>query len=225
MTDIILKHEGTVDKFEGDAIIAFFGAPNEIENHAKVACLASIEMRKRLAELRTYWKTVGKPELKMRIGLCTGHAVLGNMGSRNRMDYTMMGDTVNTAARLEGVNKVYGNYILVSDTTYRAAGNGIVWREIDSITVVGKQGPVTIYQPVGYPADINEYMIKTIEFYTKGLYLYRKREWNKAIRSFTKALDLSPDDGPSKTMLARCNEYRANPPAKDWNGAYTMTTK
>jgi adenylate cyclase len=161
----------------------------------------------------------------MRIGLCTGHAVVGNMGSKNRMDYTMMGNTVNTAARLEGVNKVYGNYILVSDTTYKAAGNGIVWREIDSITVVGKQEPVTIYQPLGYRDDIDEIMITTTDLYIKGLYSYRNREWDKAIRSFMKALDLTPDDGPSKTMLARCNEYRANPPAKDWNGAYSMTTK
>jgi len=136
-----------------------------------------------------------------------------------------MGDTVNTAARLEGVNKVYGNYVLVSDTTYQAAGNGIVWREIDSITVVGKQEPVTVYQPVAYRYDIDEHMIITIDHYTKGLYSYRKQEWNKAIWSFTKALDLTLDDGPSKTMLARCNEFKANPPAKDWNGAYSMITK
>jgi len=128
MTDIILKYEGTVDKFEGDAIIAFFGAPNELKNHPEVACKASIDMQNRMVELRKHWRDQDKPELKMRIGLCTGPAVIGNMGSQNRMDYTMMGDTVNTAARLEGVNKIYGIYTLVSDSTHQGLNGNIFTR-------------------------------------------------------------------------------------------------
>lgn len=225
MTDIILDHEGTVDKFEGDAVIALFGAPNELENHAATACRACIEMQKRLAELRVDWKEIGKPELFMRIGLCSGPAVVGNMGSKNRMDYTMMGDTVNTAARLEGVNKLYGSYTLISETTYSLAGGNIIAREIDSINVVGKQEPVTIYQPIGHPEFNDKKVLKAVDFYHKGLDTYRKRDWSRAIKFFEATSKLMQNDGPSKTMLARCHEYKVNPPSKDWNGAFTMTTK
>ena len=171
MTDIILKHEGTVDKFEGDAIIAFFGAPNELENQEEVACMACIDMQQRLAELREKWGKTGMPELKMRIGLCTGPAVVGNMGSKNRMDYTMMGDTVNIAARLEGVNKVYGTYTMIADATYQNAGDWIRARELDAIRVVGKAEPVKIYEVLGYPADIDDRMIQAAEQYKHGLHI------------------------------------------------------
>ena len=225
MTDIILAHEGTVDKFEGDAIIALFGAPNPLVNQAEVACRSCIEMQKKLAELRAKWKAEGRPELKMRIGLCTGPAVVGNMGSKNRMDYTMMGDTVNTAARLEGVNKAYECFTLVSESTFSKIGNGIVGREIDSINVVGKKEPITIYELIGYPEDVDASRSETLDNYDQGLNAYRKQDWNKALVFFNKALTATPDDGPSKTMLARCNDYKANPPGKDWNGAFTMTSK
>jgi len=225
MTDIILNNEGTVDKFEGDAIIAFFGAPNYLDNQAEVACKSCIEMQKRLAELRTKWKALNKPELKMRIGLCTGPAVVGNMGSKNRMDYTMMGDTVNTAARLEGVNKIYGIYTLISETTYRESGNKTMAREIDSINVVGKKEPVTIYQLLGYPEDIDERMNKTIKNYSNGLYAYRNQDWEKAGSFFKAALELTPEDGPSKVMLLRCDGYKSHPPPIEWDGSFTMKTK
>jgi len=225
MTDIILDHEGTVDKFEGDAIVAFFGAPNYLENQAETACMACIEMQKRLSKLREKWKTEGKPELFMRIGISTGPAVVGNMGSKNRMDYTMMGDTVNTAARLEGVNKIYGTYTLISETTYAAAGDWSLSREIDSINVAGKNEPVSVYQLLGYPGDIDKRVRETIDYYTRGLYSYRRRDWNKSIMLFLKALSLTPDDGPSNTMLARCNEFKTNPPGKDWDGTYSILHK
>ena len=225
MTDIILKYEGTVDKFEGDAIIAFFGAPNPLDNQAEVACRACIEMQKRLAELRSKWRTEEKPELKMRIGLCTGPAVVGNMGSKNRMDYTMMGDTVNTAARLEAVNKVYGSFTLVGDSTYRSAGDNIITREIDSVLVAGKEDPVTIYEIIGYPEDVDDSMQEAANHYAEGLEAYRNQDWNRALNFFNKALEATPDDGPSKIMLNRCNEYKVNPPDRDWNGVFTMLTK
>lgn len=225
MTDIILKYEGTVDKFEGDAIIAFFGAPNILENHAETATAACLDMQKKMSELRKIWIEQGKPELKMRIGLFSGPAVVGNMGSKNRMDYTMMGDTVNTASRLEGVNKIYGIYTLIGDTTYHAVKNKILAREIDSINVVGKKVPVTIYEPIDFINQVNETMIQTIDFYSKGLSSYRSQNWNQAIRFFTKALEITPEDGPSKTMIHRCKEFMESPPAKDWNGSYSMKTK
>ena len=225
MTDIILANEGTVDKFEGDAIIAFFGAPNPLPNHAEIACKACIEMQSRLAELRSKWATEDKPLLKMRIGLSTGPAVVGNMGSKNRMDYTMMGDTVNTAARLEGVNKIYGIYTLVSDTTFNAADNRVMTREIDYISVVGKKEPIFVYELLGYPESVDKKMLETVDKYTHGLHAYREQNWDKATALFNQALEATPDDGPSKTMIDRCNEYKINPPEKDWDGSFSMATK
>ena len=225
MTDIILGHEGTVDKFEGDAIIAFFGAPNLLENHAERACSASIEMQKRLAQLRIKWKTESRPELKMRIGICTGLAVVGNMGSEKRLDYTMMGDTVNTAARLEGVNKQYGIYTLISETTRKAAGNEITVREVDRIKVVGKKKPVTVFELRGYNEHIDKSVKEAIAKYQQGLQAYRDQNWNQAIKHFQTVQTILRDDGPSKTMLARCNKYKLKPPGDNWNGAYDLRKK
>lgn len=225
MTNIILEHEGTVDKFEGDAIIAFYGAPNALENQAETACLTCVDMQKRLGELREKWHQEGKPELKMRIGLSTGPAVVGNMGSRNRMDYTMMGDTVNTAARLEGVNKIYGIYTLVCETTFKKASQRVWGREIDAINVIGKAEPVTVYQLLGYSEDIDETMLKMTGLYAEGLLLYRQQHWGSAIEKFDAALNVSPDDGPSKEMRDRCAAYKIEPPSQDWDGSYTMKTK
>jgi len=227
MTDIILKYEGTVDKFEGDAIIAFFGAPNEMENQAEIACMACVDMQKRLAELRKKWREQDKPELNMRIGMNTGPAVVGNMGSRSRMDYTMMGDTVNTAARLEGVNKIYGIYTLISEFTWQAmaGGNRIIAREVDAIKVVGKQEPVKVYEPMGYTEEISPTTLKMIDHYTDGLNAYRKQEFDLAVDLFNSALALVPMDGPSLALLDRCRQYKLDPPPKDWDGAFTMSTK
>ena len=225
MTDIIFKHEGTVDKFEGDAIIAFFGAPNVLKNHAERTCIACIKMQKRLSDLREKWKENDKPQLKMRIGLCTGSAVIGNMGSENCMDYTMMGDTVNTAARLEGINKIYGIYTLISETTCIAAGSSIATREIDMIYVVGKNEPVTIYQLLGKASEVDDLMEQVNDHYAAGLQAYRNQDWDKAIKLFNAALKIYPDDGPSNTMIDRSNKFKSNPPGKNWNGSYTVTTK
>ncbi|GBC60951.1 adenylate/guanylate cyclase domain-containing pr otein [Desulfonema ishimotonii] len=225
MTEIILRHEGTVDKFEGDAIIAFFGAPNHIENHAKVACMAGIEMQKRLAELRETWREQGKPELKMRIGMCTGNAVVGNMGSKNRMDYTMMGDTVNTAARLEGLNKLYGVYTLISESTKREMGDTIVTRELDRLNVVGKTRPVTVFEVIGYHEDTDATMQAMLKHYADGLAAFRAMKWGPAMRHFEAALALFPDDGPAQTLLDRCRAFKISPPALNWDGVYTAASK
>jgi adenylate cyclase len=161
----------------------------------------------------------------MRIGMCTGPAVVGNMGSKTRMDYTMMGDTVNTAARLEGVNKAYGIYTLVSDSTFSKVGDNIVGREVDAINVVGKAEPITVYEIIGRPEDLNGHLRETLDVYAQGLSAYRQRDWNRALVFFSQALKIIPDDGPSKTMLDRCTEFKVNPPPKDWNGAFTMVSK
>ncbi|MDY6831859.1 MAG: adenylate/guanylate cyclase domain-containing protein [Thermodesulfobacteriota bacterium] len=225
ITDIILQYKGAVDKFEGDAVIAFFGAPNELPNHPEAACLACIDIQKRMVELRAKWRGQGKPELKVRIGLYSGPAVVGNMGSRNRMDYTMMGDTVNTAARLEGVNKIYGTYTMAGQPTYEAAADALFARELDAVTVVGKKKPVAIYEILGRRGEVDETVVKTTEAYAKGLTAYRQRRWDQAVTWFKEALAVTPDDGPSLTMIRRCEAYAENPPPEDWNGAFSMMTK
>lgn len=224
MTDIILKHQGTVDKFEGDAIIAFYGAPIDLGNQAEAACLSSIDMQRRLAEIRADWREKNKPELRMRIGLCTGPATVGNMGSRNRMDYTMMGDTVNTAARLEGVNKLYGTYTLIGQKTKEAvADKGLLTRELDIIQVVGKVEPIRIYELIGLKEE-NGDMAETVQIYEEAIKSYQKGDWPPAMKLFMEALERTPNDRPSEVMLERCREFMKNPPV-DWRGVHTMKTK
>ncbi len=225
ITDIIMKYQGGVDKFEGDAVISFFGAPLELENHAAAACLACVDIQERMKELRRQWREQGKPELKVRIGLFSGPAVVGNMGSRNRMDYTMMGDTVNTAARLEGVNKQYGTYTMIGDTTYRAAAESIAVRQLDAVKVIGKDQPLIIYEVLGKAGEIPKSLADTVDCYAKGFNEYKQRNWSKAIAFFQMALDLTPDDGPSKAMINRCKQYMENPPPDNWDGSFTMDTK
>ncbi len=147
MTDIILGYDGTVDKYEGDAIIAFFGAPHPYPDHAVKLVMAAIDMKKRLAEMREGWRSIGQQELRVRMGMNTGNAVVGNMGSRTRMDYTMMGDSVNLAARLEGANKYYSTYAMISENTYLQTKDHIEARELDLIKVVGKNEPIKVTSP------------------------------------------------------------------------------
>lgn len=225
MSDIILKYNGMVDKYEGDAIIAMFGAPNALPNHAEAACLASIEMQERLAVLREKWQAEKNLTIRMRIGLCSGPAVVGNMGSKNRMDYTMMGDTVNTAARLEGVNKVYGTYVMVAETTYQGAKAAVAARELDAINVVGKKIPVKIYELAGRADQLTPSFREAIGLYEQGIAAYRERRWDEAMDFFTRALAARPDDPPSRALMDRCLEYKSDPPPPDWNGAYIMKTK
>jgi adenylate cyclase len=225
MTDIIFTQNGTVDKFEGDAIIAMFGAPISLDSHEEAACTACIEMQKRLAVLREKWQKEKNLTIRMRIGLCSGPAVVGNMGSKNRMDYTMMGDTVNTAARLEGVNKVYGTYTMISETTYDGVKDRFVARELDAINVVGKSVPVKVYQLIGHKDTVDNPMMQTISAYAKGLDAYRNREWDQAVSFFKQTLAIIPDDSPSSVMIDRCHEYKSDPPETGWNGAFVMKTK
>ena len=225
MTDILMKYGGTVDKFEGDAIIAFFGAPVSFEDHAQRACLASLEMQKRLAELRAQWKKEGKPELRMRIGLNTGPMVVGNMGSRTRMDYTMMGDSVNLAARLEGVNKEYGTSTMISQFTREGLDREIVTRELDFIRVVGKKEPVTICELVGLKKELSPAELEILDIFHKGVLEYRKQNWKEAISHFREVLSRNENDGPSMTFFERCLDFQNNPPSKGWDGVYEMRSK
>ncbi|TAL38512.1 MAG: CHASE2 domain-containing protein [Spirochaetes bacterium] len=225
MTDIILGYGGTVDKYEGDAIIAFFGAPHPFPDHAQRLCFAAIDMKKRLAELRDEWRKTGRDELKVRMGMNTGNAVVGNMGSKMRMDYTMMGDAVNLAARLEGVNKKYGTYAMIAENTYEQAKDVIEARELDIIRVVGKEEPTKVYELLGRKGSLPDYMHEMLEKYYEGLAAWREREWKAARSAFRSALKIVENDGASKTYYDRCTEFIENPPPKSWDGVYRLTTK
>mgnify|MGYP000867551012 FL=1 len=225
MTDIIISHGGTVDKYEGDAIMAFYGAPQPYVDHELRACLAAIDMKRRLRELQEHWKAMGQYALSARMGMNTGKAVVGNMGSRLRMDYTAMGDSVNLASRLEGANKFYGTSAMISENTYRGAKDHIEARKLDIIKVVGKSEPVAIYELLGKKGTLPQYVYDCLEHYNKGLEFFQERQWKKAHSAFTEALKILPDDSPSKTYIARCEEFMKKPPSKKWDGVYTLTSK
>ncbi|MCH8209311.1 MAG: adenylate/guanylate cyclase domain-containing protein, partial [Nitrospinae bacterium] len=215
MTDILMNYDGTVDKFEGDAIISFFGAPVHFKDHARRCCFAALDMQKRLSELRTQWKREGKHELFVRIGLNTGPMVVGNMGSKTRMDYTMMGDSVNLAARLEGVNKQYMTSTMISEFTYEEAKDDIEVRELDSIRVVGKKQPVRIYELIGRKGEVDDKRREILPEFNKGLEHYKKRQWEEGITCFENILNVHDDDGPSLVYFDRCIMFQNYPPDDD----------
>lgn len=225
MSNIILKYEGTVDKFEGDAIIAFFGAPVNYPDHATRAALACLEMQSRLAEMRLEWRKQNRQELFHRIGINTGQMVVGNMGSSTRFDYTMMGNSVNLAARLEGANKIYQNELLMSEMSYKSCQDSIEARELDQIQVVGIKEPIKIYEILGRKGELDNHRRKTYEIFSRGLEAYRQQNWDKAERYFKEVQKNIPDDGPTATFISRCQEYRKSPPPPDWNGVYVATSK
>ncbi len=225
MCDIILKYDGTIDKFEGDAIIAFFGAPIYFEDHAVRACLCAVDIQERMKELRKKWVEEGRHEIHMRIGLNTGDMVVGNMGSADRMDYTMMGDSVNLAARLEAAAKQYRIYTMISEFTYEEAKDYIEARELDLTRVVGKEEPVKVYEVLGRKGQVSPEKMKVVELFQEGLNLYKQRYWMDAVVKFMAALELDPHDGPSHVFMSRCEEFNENPPSAGWDGVYTMTQK
>lgn len=225
MTDIILSHGGTIDKYEGDAVIAFFGAPLPFEDHALRCCLAAIDQKIRLRELQKKWKKEGKHELFVRMGINTGNAVVGNMGSLTRMNYTMMGDSVNLASRLEGANKFYDTKAMIGEGTYLAVKDQVDTRLLDTIRVIGKKEAVKIYELFGRKGTLKDNMKDMLEHYYKGLEYFKAHHWKKAINSFNDGLKIIKDDGPSLTYVKRCEEFMKKPPSKNWDGVYSLKSK
>jgi adenylate cyclase len=231
MTSLVFEHLGTLDKYIGDAVMAFWGAPFEEPGHATRGCNTALKMMDRVREMQKKWEAEGKPHLDIGIGLNTGVASVGNMGSALRYGYTALGDTVNLSARLEGLNKDYGTHILVNETTYRAAkDDGFVFREMDLIRVKGKLQPVTIYELIGRAGENSVYgtpdeVCVRLELFRQAHDLYRKRRWEEAQRTFQSILDKWPDDGPSRTYWKRCQDYLFDEPPTGWDGVFTMTHK
>jgi len=225
MCDIILGAEGTVDKFEGDSIMAFWGAPTRQADHAKRACFAAIEMNDRLVELRARALQQGVTPLVVRMGVNTGAMVVGNMGSKQRMNYTVMGDAVNLASRLEGANKAYGSGMMISEFTYRSCEADIDVRELDRITVVGKSEPVTVYQLLNRKNQTTSADADLVDQFSKGLELYKGGDFRRAENEFRACLDIFADDGPALAYISRCQAFTEYPPGPDWDGVYRLTEK
>ncbi len=231
MTRIVFSRLGTLDKYIGDAVMAFWGAPFEEPGHATKACNAALEMMKRVGELRNQWEAQGKPRLEIGIGINTGVASVGKMGSALRAEYTALGDAVNLSSRLEGLNKDYGTHVIVNETTYQSAkDDGFVFRELDLIQVKGKLQPVTIYQLMGRQADFDaggsaEDVRLQVELFAHARQLYQHRQWEAAQRAFQEILDKWPADGPSRVYWKRCQNYLFEEPPANWDGVFVMTHK
>jgi adenylate cyclase len=226
MTSIVLKYDGTLDKYEGDALMAFWGAPLPQKDHALRTCYAALDMQKRLAELRPKWKKEGKPELAARCGVNTGIVIVGNMGGKDRFDYTVIGDSVNLASRLEGANKQYQSQIMISDFTFSHVKGKVVTRELDLIQVKGKTEPVKVYELLGKTGmQMTENQKQSIELYHEGLKLYRERKWEEAIAYFQQTFSLDETCYVAQIYTQRASLYQINPPPDDWNGVFIMTTK
>ncbi len=225
MTQVIEAQRGTVDKFIGDAIMAFWGAPVPTADHAARACETALRSQRKLAELRTAPDVPGLASIRARIGIATGDVVVGNVGSHDRFNYTVMGDTVNLASRLEGLNKVYGTEILISDPTGEALREWIVARPVGLAQVKGKRLGVEVWEPLCLASDDDAVARELARLFVEGLGSYLERDFRGAAEQYKAALRLRPEDKPSAVLLERCREFLRAPPPEDWNGVYVATEK
>lgn len=224
MTDIVLNNGGTIDKYMGDAIMAFWGAPIWQEDHQIRACRTALEMLKKLSELQTVWEKEGIPKLDIGVGISTGRVTVGNMGSSTRFDYTVIGDTVNLGSRLEGLNKEYGTHIILPKYTYEDVKAEFISRELDMVKVKGKDIPIKIYELMGEKTD-SDNLKKAADMFEAGLKLYREKKWEEAEGYFYDVMRFKPDDGPSKVFLSRIETLREEDLPPDWDGVFVMKKK
>ena len=227
MSEPIRTNRGIIDKYIGDGIMAYWGPPFVDEaDHARFACLAAMEMIERIATLRQEIPELlgvrGTPMEKcdLRIGVATGEALVGSIGSDVMMSYTVMGDVVNLASRLEGVNKTYGTRNLVSERTIAAAGAALEVREIDRVVVAGHTHSEIIFEILGRKGELTPQQFLSRDKYLEGLAAYREQRWDEALRALNESLGAIPDDGPSMALLKRVESLKANPPSRDWDGAW-----
>jgi class 3 adenylate cyclase len=231
MSGPIRSHRGIIDKYIGDAIMAYWGPPfTEDDEQARLACLAAIDMTDRVPTLRTELpELLGvrnvSSDCDVRIGIATGEVLIGSIGSEFMMSYTVMGDAVNLASRLEGANKIYGSHALVSEPTVTAAGDAIEFREIDRLVVVGQTHPVAVFEIIGRKGGLAPEQLSLLSQYSEGLAAYRARRWDDARQAFRAALKAVPDDGPSMALIKRIDGFEANPPADDWDGSWHLDHK
>jgi len=224
MTHVIQKHRGTIDKYMGDAIMAFWGAPLQDPQHARHALLAGMEMLAKLEALQEHFKAKGWPPIKAGVGLNTGEMTVGNMGSEFRLAYTVMGDAVNLGSRLEGLTKEYGVQIMVSEFT-RAAVPDFVYRELDRVRVKGKDKPVGIFEPICAQGEEPAGLLEELALYEVALRLYREQGWLQAEEKFAQLRALCPERYLYQVYAKRITYLRESPPGPDWDGSFTFTTK
>jgi adenylate cyclase len=235
MTDILHANGGTLDKFIGDAIVGMFGAPFPFEGHAYSGCRAALLMQKRQIELREKWRQEGDwpeivYEMKTRIGLNSGPAIIGNMGSRRRFNYTMMGDTVNLAARSESGAKSYGVYTMITGETKAKAEqhkDDIAFRFLDKIVVKGRSLPAEVYELVGFKDELSDQNKECLAFFQQGIERYLAQDWDSAKALFQNSAtrEVHKDANPSLIMIKRCDALKAEPPPADWDGVFVMKSK
>ena len=225
MCTAILEYNGTINEFQGDAILAYWGAPIPQENHALLACQAALRCREFLSHLEEKWVAEGLPPRTYRFGINTGEVVVGNVGSPSRFKYMAVGDDVNLASRLEGANKYYGTQILISAKTCYLIRDMFIVREIDIIRVVGNSKPIKVYELVAEKGQIDEKKARQLGHFEAGIRAYRARQWEEAISCFMQVLQLAPEDRPTKVYVQRCQEYQQMAPAQDWDGVYNLTAK
>jgi adenylate cyclase len=237
MTDILIREGGTLDRYVGDGIIAFFGAPVPLPDHARRALKTALSMQQTLADLRAKWYAEGDrwPDLvkhmRMRIGINSGEFVTGNVGSTLRMNYTMHGDCVNTAARLETAAKQYGIYLHCTAQTLQLAGpESFEWRTIDYVTFVGKTEPLETVEILAYKGELREEQRQMQGFYQRGIDLYRQQHWEEAKAAFQASAKLEDaflhrPTTPSQVYVERCDYFIAHPPGPNWDGVWALTSK
>ena len=227
MSDIVLDQKGTIDKYIGDAIVSFFGAPLDLPDHASRACLAAVRMKEAEAKLNEEMLATGESPMPIytRIGINTGAMVVGNMGTDNKMNYTIMGNDVNLAARLEGVNKQYGSWILVSESTWKETGGMFLGRKLDRVRVVGIETPVQLYNILSVRAEASGKMATLVDRFNQAIDAYREKRFADALLLFTKCTEIDPDDAASGIFLDRVKEILHTGVPADWSDVINMTTK
>ncbi len=224
MTRAIHEHRGTIDKYMGDAIMAFWGAPLHEPQHARYALDTAINMLEQLQDLQTQFKAKGWPKIDIGIGLNTGIMSVGNMGSQFRIAYTVLGDAVNLGSRLEGLTKQYGVKLIVSETTRNAVPE-YFYRELDKVRVKGKERPVSIFEPIDLLTKIDEDFATEINYYKLALGYYRQQSWDIAIEFFNELSKTNPNCLLYQIYLKRIKYFIENPPTKNWDGVYNFITK
>lgn len=224
MSEMVMAEDGLVDKYVGDAVVAIFGAPLEQAAHAAHACRSALAMMAALGPLNEDWKRRGLPEVRIGVGLNTGVVAVGNMGAVRRFNYTALGDAVNLASRLEGLTKEFHASILCGSRTRELAGDGFVFRELDRVRVVGRDGAERIYELLGDAAS-SPLSVPELAAFEEAMAAYRAREWERAETLFAKFVASHPGDGPAGVFLERVQTLRRNPPAADWDGIYRQAAK
>ncbi len=225
ITDKILENEGMLDKYEGDAVMAVFGAPLELADHAWRCCSTALQIQELLNKQQARWIERGFPALITRIGMNSGEMIVGNMGSKNRFDYTVIGDSVNLGSRLESANKEYGTYTMISEFTHQLIGDQFLCRELDVIRVKGKLKPVRVYELMDFLPGAPDPKKIFCQAYEEALALYKDRNWQDAHDAFAHLKQIYPEDTPISIYFQRSQDYLEVPPPVDWDGVFTMTHK